>query len=200
MKIKPFSQKRLKEQIDFLLEIDSLKTILRKTKILQEDRFEDAAQHSWHLALAAMILAEYANEKVNLSHVIKMLLLHDLIEIYCGDVFHYHKEADSQLASKEEEAAKKIFGLLPSDQGKKLLLLWMEFEKRETPEAKFATSIDRWMPMLLHCHSEHKLWKKYSLTPTEILQKNQQIGDGSSVLWQVAKEMISDASRKGYFS
>ena len=118
---------KFEQQITFILEIDKLKTVLRKTRILNEDRFENSAEHSWQLALAAIILSEYANEKIDVAHVTKMLLIHDLVEVYSGDTFHYHKEADETLAAREMEAAKKIFGILPEEQGKELLDLWIEF-------------------------------------------------------------------------
>jgi putative hydrolase of HD superfamily len=136
MKTTSLPHVRFKQQIDFLLEIDKLKTVLRRTKLLNEDRRENSAEHSWHLALAAMILAEYANEKIDVAHVTKLLLIHDLVEVYSGDTFHYHKEADETLSARELEAAKKIFGLLPQDQGKELLSLWMEFDHQRTRACK----------------------------------------------------------------
>ncbi|MFZ4116106.1 MAG: HD domain-containing protein [Chthoniobacterales bacterium] len=200
METTSFLHGKLKQQIDFILEIDKLKTVLRKTKILHEDRHENSAEHSWQLALAAIILAEYANEQINITHVIKMLLIHDLVEVYSGDTFHYHKETDETLSARELEAAEKIFGLLPQEQGKELLSLWIEFDCQQTPEAKFATSIDRLMPMLLHSHSDHKIWNEFSITSKQVIDKNQHINNGSTALWHFAQEMIRDAVEKGHFA
>lgn len=193
MKEKLSNHERLQKQMSFILEIDKLKTVLRWTKLLHEDRRENSAEHSWQLALAAIILAEYANEQINITHVIKMLLIHDLVEVYSGDTFHYHKEADETLPAREREAAIKIFGLLPQEQGEELLSLWMEFDHQQTPEAKFATSIDRLMPMLLHSHSDYTIWKEFSVTPQQVIDKNQHINSGSTVLWDFAQKMMRDA-------
>jgi len=197
MKTSFLLNKKLKQQISFILEIDKLKTVLRKTKILHEDRLENSAEHSWQLALAALILSEYANEKVDVNHVIKMLLVHDLVEVYSGDTFHYHKEADETLVAREMEAAKKIFGILSEEQGKELLALWMEFENQRTPEAQFAASIDRLIPMLMNSYSGGKAWKEFSITSKQVLDKNQHIKNGSTVLWDFAQELIQGAIEKG---
>jgi len=188
---------KFEQQITFILEIDKLKTVLRKTRILNEDRFENSAEHSWQLALAAIILSEYANEKIDVAHVTKMLLIHDLVEVYSGDTFHYHKEADETLAAREREAAKKIFGILPEEQGKELLDLWIEFENQRTPEAQFAASIDRLIPMLMNSHSGGKAWKEFSITSKQVLDKNQHIKNGSTILWDFAQEIVQGAIEKG---
>jgi putative hydrolase of HD superfamily len=188
---------KFKQQICFILEIDKLKTVLRKTKILHEDRLENSAEHSWQLALAAIILSEYANEKIDVAHVTKMLLIHDLVEVYSGDTFHYHKEADDTLSEREMEAEKKIFGILPKGQGKELLALWVEFENRQTPEAQFAASIDRFMPMLMNSYSDGKAWKEFSITAKQVFDKNQHIKNGSNLLWDVAQKIIQDAIEGG---
>jgi putative hydrolase of HD superfamily len=180
---------RLEQQIAFILEIDRLKTVLRKTKLLHEERFENSAEHSWQLALAAVILAEYANESLDITRVLKMLLIHDLIEIYSGDTFHYDKEADPTLSIREREGARKIFALLPPDQEKELLMLWMEFEEQATAEAQFSTSIDRLMPLLLHASRQDKGAPRVSTT--QMLEKNRQIQQGSQELWALAQAVIA---------
>ncbi len=200
MKTTSFANEKFKQQIAFILEIDKLKTILRKTKLLNENRFENSAEHSWQLALAAILLSEYANEKIDVAHVTKMLLIHDLVEVYSGDTFHYHKEADETLPEREREAAKKIFGILPEEQGKELLALWIEFETQQTPEAQFATSIDRLLPMLMHSHRNGDLWKEFSITAKQVIDKNQHIKNGSTVLWDFAQELIQEAIEKGTLS
>lgn len=191
---------KLKKQINFILEIDNLKTVLRKTRILHEDRLENSAEHSWQLALAALVLSEYANEKVDVAHVIKMLLVHDLVEVYSGDTFHYHKEADETLSAREMEAAKKIFSILPADQEKEFLALWIEFDDQQTSEAQFAASLDRLMPMLMNFHSGGKAWKEFSITAKQVIDKNQHIKNGSTALWNLAQEMIQNAVEKGMLS
>ncbi len=129
-----------------------------------------------------------------------MLLIHDLVEVYSGDTFHYHKEADETLAAREMEAAKKIFGILSEEQGKELLDLWVEFENQRTPEAQFAASIDRLIPMLMNSHSGGKAWKEFSITSTQVLDKNQHIKNGSALLWDFAQEIIQGAIGKKMLS
>ena len=141
--------KRLKQQLSFLYEIDKLKTVFRRTNLISEpDRLENSAEHSWHLAFYVMILAEYANAKVDVTKVIKMVLLHDVVEIDAGDTFCYDQEANSSKADKEQSAAERVFGLLPEDQRTEFLSLWKEFEAGESSDAKFAGSVDRLQPLL----------------------------------------------------
>jgi putative hydrolase of HD superfamily len=191
---------KFKRQIAFIIEIDKLKTVLRKTKLLHEERFENSAEHSWQLALAALILSEYCNEKIDIAHVVKMLLVHDLVEVYAGDTLHYHKEADETLLRRERAAAKKIFGILPEEQEKELLTLWNEFESQLTPGAKFATAIDRLVPMILNFCSDGKAWKEFSITPAQVIDKNKHIKNGSEDLWKFAQQIIQDAIDKGNLS
>lgn len=195
-----FLNEKFNKQIRFILEIDKLKTVLRKTKVLDEDRLENSAEHSWHVALAAIVLSEYANKKIDVAHVTKMLLVHDLVEVYSGDTFHYQKEADKTLSEREKNAAKKIFGLLSEDQGAELLGLWIEFENQQTAEAQFAASIDRLMPMLMNYHSDGKAWKEFSITANQVIDKNEHIKNGSTVLWDFAQTIIRDAVEKGILS
>ncbi|HEX5324571.1 MAG TPA: HD domain-containing protein, partial [Capsulimonadaceae bacterium] len=141
---------RLSQQIAFIIETDKLKDILRRTYIMSGDRLENSAEHSWQLALMATLLAEHSNEPIDVAHVVKMVLVHDLVEIDAGDTYCYDVVAEQDKVEREERAADRIFGLLPADQGKQIRLLWEEFEARETPEARFAAAIDRLMPMLLN--------------------------------------------------
>ncbi len=198
MKKELFNSAKLQQQIEFIIEIDKLKTILRKTKILNSDRRENSAEHSWQLALGAMILSEHCNEAINVAHVIKMLLVHDLVEIYAGDVFLYDKPSDDSLFKKEMEAAEKIFSILPKEQNEELLELWKEFDSQQTPEAQFANSIDRLIPMLLNFSSEGSAWKEFSITANQAIDKNKHIRNASQTLWNLAEQIINDAVKKGY--
>ncbi|KAB2644750.1 MAG: HD domain-containing protein [Verrucomicrobia bacterium] len=200
MEITSLFGEKFYQQISFILEIDKLKTVLRKTMLLYENRFENSAEHSWQIALAAIILAEYANEKIDIAHVTKILLVHDLVEVYCGDTFHYHKEDDTTLSEREIKAAQKIFGLLPAEQAQDFFSLWIEFESQQTPEAQFANSIDRFMPILLHSFSETKIWNKFSITQKQIIDKNNHIEKGSTLLWDFTQSLIQKAVEKGDLS
>lgn len=198
MKKELFNSTKLQQQIEFIIEIDKLKSILRKTKILNSDRRENSAEHSWQLALAAMILSEHCNETINVAHVIKMLLVHDLVEIYAGDVFLYDKPSHDFLFQEEMEAAEKIFSILPKEQNEELLELWKEFDTQETMEARFANSIDRLIPILLNFSSEGNTWKEFSITADQVIDKNEHIKDGSQVLWDLAEQIIQEAINNGY--
>src|SRR5690606_13001631 len=142
------SADRLQAQLAFLLEIDRLKRILRRTSLVGGDRRENSAEHSWHLAVMAMILAEHANEPVDALHVLKMLLVHDIVEIDAGDTFAYDVQANQDKEAREQAAAERIFGLLPADQRDEIRAMWEEFDARVTPEARFANAMDRLMPAL----------------------------------------------------
>ncbi|MBX9742353.1 MAG: HD domain-containing protein [Chthoniobacterales bacterium] len=191
--------KLLTQQLAFILEIDKLKTILRKNHTLTAKRRENSAEHSWHLILAAMVLSEYSNEKIDLLQALKLLAIHDLVEIEAGDTFLYDRHDEEGLFLKERQAAEKTFSLLPKEQAQSFLDLWLEFEKGVTPEARFAKSLDRFLPMLLNFSSGGGTWKEFSITPSMILQKNEHIKNGSSQLWTAAQEFIKEAVQKGCF-
>jgi putative hydrolases of HD superfamily len=190
---------RLADQIGFLVEIDKLKTVLRQNLISDGSRQENTGEHSWHLAMCALILAEYANEPVDVGVVIKMLLLHDLVEIDAGDTFVY-ASAEHMAAQdgKEQLAAERIFGLLPIDQAAQYRALWDEFEAKESVEAKFAKAVDRLQPMLLNLASGGGSWEKHGITadrPLELI--NRTIPPGSEVLAQYAREVIQRSVEVG---
>ncbi len=191
--------RRLDEQMQFLIEIDALKHVFRRTRLLNGSRYENDAEHAWHLAMMAMVLHEYSNEPVELSKVVKMVLIHDLVEIDAGDTFLY----DENSASKKEaetKAAARVFGLLPEDQRREFTDLWEEFERKETPEARFAAALDRLEPLIQNAHSEGHAWIKYGITKDQVINKNKPplIG-GSEELWAYAEKMIEDSAGKGYF-
>ena len=187
---------RLQKQIEFILEIDKLKNILRQSYLLQNRRQENSAEHSWQLALMAMVLAEYSDESIDLLHVIRMVLVHDIVEIDAGDTYCYGDQ--SEKSQKEQAAAERLYGLLPDDQAKELHALWLEFETRETPEARFAAALDRLMPLLLNYHTEGQSWLEHDVRMEQVLQRNRHIAEGSKALWDYAENLIHDAVKKGY--
>ena len=188
----------LKQQINFLCEIDSLKNILRKSFLLNKSRNENSAEHSWHAAVAALVLSEYSNAEINISKVIKMLLLHDIVEIYAGDTFLYDEQNRQLQVEKEIKAAKEIFNLLPSAQSTIFQDIWREFEQAETNDAKFAKSVDRLMPVLHNYYTEGFGWKKHKIDKNKIIEKNKVIANGSEKLWKHVESLINKAEQKGY--
>lgn len=186
---------RLQQQIKFIREIDKLKLIKRRAFVSDQSRNENSAEHSWHIAIMAIILAEYANPEVNIDRVIKMLLIHDLVEIDAGDTFLYAQEP-SQSQTKldqEQQAATRIYGILPEQSQSELMLLWQEFEERKTPDAKFAASLDRLQPILQNYFTAGGSWKKHNVSSQQVLLKNQLIEEGSNALWQLVEGLIQDA-------
>lgn len=188
---------RLKQQLDFLYEIDKLKTIFRRTNLIADtERFENSAEHSWHLAFYVLILAEYANEKINLLRVIKMVLLHDLVEIDAGDTFCYDDAAHIGKEEREQAAAKRLFGLLPADQGKELIDLWQEFEAGDTADAKFAVSVDRLQPLLHNYVTGGGSWKRHAVKRNQVEMRMQPLGEGSRSLADFMNAILDDAVEK----
>jgi 5'-deoxynucleotidase YfbR-like HD superfamily hydrolase len=184
---------RLKRQMDFLLEVDRLKEVYRQSYLISADRHENSAEHSWHLAIAALLLAEHANQPVNTSHVIRMVLVHDLVEIDAGDTFIYDTAGNLEKAVKEEKAADRIFGLLPPDQRDEWRALWQEFERRETAEAKFANSLDRLLPVLHNYFTNGRSWKEHGIIQEQALTKNAVIAEGSQTIWNLVETLIREA-------
>lgn len=191
---------RLNQQIAFILEIDKLKSVLRRSYLLNEDRHENSAEHSWHLSVMALVLAEHADAEVDTLRVLKMLLVHDIVEIDAGDTFIYDTAGNDTKAEREQVAARRIFGLLPSDQSAELQELWQEFEARETPEAKFTAALDRLMPLLHNYHTEGGSWREHGISKAQVLRLNTHIADGSETLWKYAEVLIHDAAAKGYLT
>ncbi|NTV53613.1 MAG: HD domain-containing protein [Candidatus Firestonebacteria bacterium] len=188
----------LEKQIAFLLEIDKVKTIIRRTRLLDNTRYENDAEHSWHLAVMAVILAPYANDSgLNVLKVLKMVLIHDLVEIDAGDTYLYDDHLKAEKARKEALAAERIFGLLPSPQKEELHALWEEFEARQTSEALFAASLDRLEPLLQNYHTDGYAWKEHGIVSTQVYKANEHIQKGSQVLWAYAKDLIDRAVQEG---
>ena len=194
------STNRLQQQVQFILEIDKLKSILRRSYLLNQERHENSAEHSWHLAMMAILLNEYANEKVDVSHVLKMVLVHDLVEIDAGDTYCYDADANSDKPEREQKAADRLFALLPEDQGNELRSLWEEFEERATPEAKFANALDRMMPMMHNYYTQGKSWKEHNVVSDNVFERNSVMQHGSEKLWEFTQSLIEDALEKGYLA
>lgn len=193
--------KRLAQQIQFIIEIDKLKNILRQTLLTDESRRENSAEHSWHLAMMAILLSEYApSEDVDLLRVIKMLLIHDLVEIDAGDTFCYDLQGNQNKAVREDQAATRLFGMLPEDQGIQLRELWQEFETQQTIEAKFAAALDRLQPLLHNQQTRGGTWRIHGIAVEQVLQRMYPVKDGAPVLWQLVEKVIEDAVAAGYLS
>lgn len=188
---------RLEQQIRFILEIDKLKSILRRTILINRSRRENSAEHSWQFALMAVLLAEYANEPVDWVKVVKMALIHDIVEIDADDTFIYDEAGALVKAEKEQKAAARLFGLLPPDQGTEFRQLWDEFEARKTPEARFAAALDRLIPILLNVNTEGKTWRDHGITSDRVIQRNQHMAEGSVPLWEYARAQIEKAVADG---
>ena len=190
---------RMEKQLALLMELDKLKSVLRRTRVKSADkRLENSAEHSWHVALMALLFAEHANEPVDISRVVKMLLLHDVVEIDAGDTFVYDAAASEQQAEKELAAAQRLFGMLPDDQRDELSALWHEFEEAQSADAKFAKALDRLIPMLLNFHNQGQSWREHSVTREQALTINRKIELGSHALWEKAQEIIEQATQNGW--
>jgi putative hydrolases of HD superfamily len=190
---------RILKQIDFIVEIDKLKEIVRQTYLMDGSHREDDAEHSWHIAMMALVLAEHANAQCDMLRVIKMLLIHDIVEIDAGDAFIYDDKANEGKGERERMAARRIFNILPGDQAEIYLDLWREFEDRKTPESLFANSVDRLEPILQNYYTKGKTWQAHDITPSQVLEKNRRIADGSEELWAYAQQIIRESQEKGYF-
>ncbi|MBP7176225.1 MAG: HD domain-containing protein [Thermoclostridium sp.] len=189
---------RLKQQLAFILEVDKLKTIFRQSLITDTTRFENDAEHSWHLALMAFLLAEYTEEKVNLLKVMKMVLMHDIVEIDAGDTYCYDEQAKLDKREREEKCATRIFSMLPDEQAAEMFALWEEFELMETPEARYAAALDRLQPVLLNYTAQGLSWKNHGISVEQVIERNQRIQGSSEKLWSYVKELLDDAVAKGY--
>ncbi|NOI28062.1 HD domain-containing protein [Vibrio coralliilyticus] len=190
---------RLEQQLALLMELDQLKSVLRRTRVKSADgRLENSAEHSWHVALMAILMEEHANEPVDIARVVKMLLLHDIVEIDAGDTFVYDVAASAVQEEKELAAAQRLFAMLPEEQGKELLELWLEFERAESADAKFGKVLDRIIPMLLNYHNNGQSWQEHGVTREQALTVNRKIEYGSQALWDKAQQVIEEATQKGW--
>lgn len=189
--------KRLKKQMEFIIEVDKLKDIIRQTNLTNGERKENDAEHSWHLALMAVFLSEYAKEPVDVLQVIKMVLIHDLVEIDAGDTYLYDEAGNGTKAAREQKAAERIFNILPGDQAEELFQLWQEFEDRKTPESKFANTLDRIQPVLLNDATEGRAWREHDVCIDQIMSKNEYTSQGSDALWAYIQEVFEKNIENG---
>jgi len=195
----PGDSDRFKRQVEFLLEIDQLKHTFRKTILLDRSRHENSVEHSWHIALAAMIFSEYADAKgVDINQVIRMLLLHDLVEIDAGDTYCYDEQAGADQSEREHRAAERIFGLLPADQVHSFRKLWDEFEEAETPEARYAHAMDRFQAFLHNYFTKGQIWRQHGIRRHQVIRRMQPVDRGAPTLGEYVRTLIDDSVQKGY--
>ena len=189
---------RLARQIAFLIECDRLKDIVRQTLNAHSGRPENDAEHSWALCLFVMTLAEHSNTPIDVLRVMKMLLIHDIVEIDAGDTFAYDTARLVDQHEREAAAATRLFGLLPDDQAAEFRALWDEFEDRQTPDANFAHAIDRCQAMLLNCLSKGVTWSRHNVRLDQIRARNAPIGEGSAALWTHMSHLLDEAVQAGH--
>ena len=189
---------RLAAQIAFIVEIDKLKTILRQTLLTDGSRRENDAEHSWHIATTAFVLAEYADDPVDVGRVARMLLLHDVVEIDAGDTFIHDEAGHSDKDEREARAAARLYGLLPADQADELIAVWREFEARQSPEARFAHSLDRLQPILHNFETAGGTWKQHKVTADKVEKLLPRIAGGSTRLADYARALIDQAVARFY--
>lgn len=192
------SDYRLENQLSFIRELDRLKSIVRQTYLLDGSRKENSAEHSWQLAMMVLVLAEYAAEPIAVAHTIRMVLIHDVVEIDAGDTYLYD-EGDRVASTRgEQEAAARIFGLLPSDSGAELRALWEEFEAGQTPEARFARAVDRFSPLSHNFATQGRSWLEHGICRAQVVEKCSCIAHGAPRLWELALQMIEQATLQGW--
>lgn len=187
----------LLQQISFIKEIDKLKYIQRKTKLFNSDRNENDAEHSWHLAMMVLVLAEHSNVPIDILKVLKMVLIHDLVEIDAGDTFIYDTAKSHSNTDEERLAAKRIFGMLPEEQANEFISIWEEFESGQTNEAKFARTMDRLEPLLQNTSNNGGTWAEFEVDFNKVYEKKKVIKDGSQAIWNYAENLINESVEKG---
>ena len=188
---------RLRKQLDFILEIDKAKNVFRQTHLTGYVRNENDAEHSWHMAIMAYLLREYANEKMDIGKVMLMCLIHDIVEIEAGDTYAYDEEAKKTQKEREDTAKESIFSILPDDQKQELIELFDEFEAMETPEAKFARAMDNVQPLLLNDNNGGKDWIKHQVCADKVYARQQKTKAGSEILYEVVDEIVQENIKKG---
>lgn len=188
---------QLLQQINFIKEIDKIKYIQRKTKLFHSDRPENDAEHSWHLAMMTIVLAEHSDVPVDVLKVLKMVLIHDIVEIDAGDTFIYDTQKNHSNTENELIAAKRIFGLLPDEQAEELIEIWQEFEAGETPDARFAKAMDRIEPLLQNTSNNGGTWREFDVDYSKVFEKKKVIAQGSTTLWKFAENLLNESVEKG---
>ena len=189
---------RLEQQLQFILEIDKVKKIIRQTPLSDASRKENDAEHSWHIALMAYLLKEYVEEPVEVSKVMLMVLIHDLVEIDAGDTYAYDEEGAKTKDERERKAADRIFGLLPEDQGVYLKALWEEFEAYETAEAKYAHLLDNFQPLLLNDAAGGISWTEHQVKKSQIYKRNEKVEETSATIWKCMQDKIDKHIQAGH--
>lgn len=201
MRNTPIDSQRLARQIRFVREVDKLKTIERQTLLIDASRQENDAEHSWHLALMALVLGEYAaGDRLDLLRVVRMVLVHDLVEIDAGDTYCYDTAGYADKNERETAAADRIFNLLPGDQAAELRALWDEFEAAATPEARFANALDRLQPLIHNASTDGLMWQRHGIRKSQVVGRNRKIGDGAPALWDLARDLIESAVDRGHLA
>ena len=190
-------KERLEKQLAFILEADKEKNIIRQTHLTNHGRRENDAEHAWHMAVMTYLLKEYANEKIDLAKTMMMVLIHDIVEIDAGDTYAYDPEAKKTQEEREAVAADRIFSLLPEDQGAELLALFREFEENETPEARFAKTMDNMQPMLLNHSNDASDWKEHGVARSQVMKRNERTAAGSETLWEYMKGIVDEHTANG---
>ncbi|MBV9391509.1 MAG: HD domain-containing protein [Verrucomicrobia bacterium] len=180
-------------QIAFLAEADKLNTVLRRNYVVSGGRRENSAEHSWHVSLAALILSEHCKQKIDLCRVLRMLLIHDLVEIDAGDTFVYDQAENETKVEREKKAADRIFGVLPARQGVGLRAIWDEFEAAKSPEAKFAYAVDRFVAVLHNAKTAGRGWTENHISAEQVLTVNSPIAEASEKLWEQVRKFVADA-------
>ncbi len=188
---------RLGRQIEFILELDRLKSVIRRSILVDGSRYENTAEHSWHLAMMALLLAEWAGPDVDVIEATKAVLIHDVVEIDTGDTYIYDAAGREEKAALEEAAADRLFGLLPPDQQAEIRRLWDLYEHRDTPTGRFAYAVDRLQPLLLNVGSGGVSWTRHGIRADQVRTINRPIGDASEKLWDLAQRMIDEAETAG---
>lgn len=188
---------RLRQQMEFVLEVDKLKNISRQTYISSGERKENDAEHSWHLALMCMLLFEHSNQEIDVLKTMKMVLIHDLVEIDAGDTYAYDEKGNEDKREREVKAAERIFGLLPSDQTEQMWSLWEEFEAGQSAEAKFALALDKVQPAMLNAAAGGKSWREHDVALEQIIKRNEHTPEGAADLWAFTRELLNEHVKKG---
>lgn len=187
----------LLQQIEFIREIDKLKFIQRKTKLFNSDRCENDAEHSWHLAMMTIVLAKHSDQPIDVLKVLKMVLIHDIVEIDAGDTFIYDTTKNHTNTEEELIGAKRIFGMLPQEQAEEFVAIWLEFEEGMTNEAKFARTMDRLEPLLQNTSNNGGTWREFDVPYQKVYDKKKAIKDGSATIWNYAEKLINESVAKG---
>jgi putative hydrolase of HD superfamily len=196
----PAGESPLARRIRFAVEADRLKSVLRRTRLLDGSRRENSAEHSWHLALLAVLLADTAPPGVDSTRVLQMLLVHDLVEVDAGDTFAYDADANLGREAREQAAARRLFGILPAEQACELAGLWEEFEAGESADARFAAALDRFQPLLLNFHGGGGSWLEHGVTRAQVLRRMDPIREGAPALWPVVLDVVERSCRAGWIA